>query len=281
MSVSVAHIDRWHAGDVREVFHATRNRAEAAFEAADGITELPAFGSWGGDASDAARDAIGRTRRDLDAHGNEALAVAQDVRKAADDIELVTSKLAQLRSDADHMGMTVDPVRNAIGPGPGSAGDPPIEIELKRMQLQSELDAILAEAVRVDQELASAIDTATGVAPVPDTPHDNRPEIQDALSRRLPEDALQFNHDAQRIEPVLPRHRRAGRHSVPHQAPGRLGRIRHGTFMIGGRDMTARRDPDAGCVDARKWSGEARIRSSGFSSAFSRECAEQSTCSRR
>ena len=201
MSVSVADIDCWDAGDVREVFHATRNRAEAAFEAADGITELPAFGSWGGDASDAARDAIGRTRRDLDAHGNEALAVAQAARKAADDIELVTSKLAQLRFDADHMGMTVDPVRNAIGAGPGSAGDPPIEIELKRMQLQSELDAVLAEAVRVDQELASTIDMATGVAPVPDTPHDNRREIQDALSRRLPEDALQFNHLWEQLTP--------------------------------------------------------------------------------
>jgi hypothetical protein len=77
VTVSVEEIDRWDAGDVREVFHASRDRAEAAREAANGIAELPAFGSWGGEASEAAKDAIGRTRRDLDAHANEALAVAQ------------------------------------------------------------------------------------------------------------------------------------------------------------------------------------------------------------
>ena len=77
MSISVEEIDRWDAGDVREVFHATRSRAEAAREAADGIAELPAFGSWGGGASEAAKNALGRTRLDLDAHGNESLAVAR------------------------------------------------------------------------------------------------------------------------------------------------------------------------------------------------------------
>ena len=61
----------------REVFHATRSRAEAAFEAANGIAQLPAFGTWGGDASEAAKEAVERTRKDLDAHGQEALAVAQ------------------------------------------------------------------------------------------------------------------------------------------------------------------------------------------------------------
>lgn len=45
MSVFVEEIDRWNAGDVREVFNATRSRAEAAREAANGIAELPAFGS--------------------------------------------------------------------------------------------------------------------------------------------------------------------------------------------------------------------------------------------
>jgi Lipoprotein confined to pathogenic Mycobacterium len=51
VTVSVADIDRWDAGDVREVFHAARSRAEAAFEARDGIATLPAFGTWGGDAA--------------------------------------------------------------------------------------------------------------------------------------------------------------------------------------------------------------------------------------
>ena len=63
MTVSVEEIDRWDAGDVREVFHATRSRAEAAFQAANGIAQLPAFGTWGGEASEAAKEAVERTRR--------------------------------------------------------------------------------------------------------------------------------------------------------------------------------------------------------------------------
>ncbi|MDT5196167.1 MAG: hypothetical protein QOH20_2921 [Mycobacterium sp.] len=193
MTVSVEEIDRWDAGDVREVFHATRSRAEAAREAANGIAELPAFGSWGGEASEAARDAIGRTRRDLDAHGNEALEVARAASVAADDVEQVKSRLAQLRSEADRLGMVVDTVSNTVEPGPGSAGADPMEVMLKQMRLQPDLDAILAEAARVDQELARAVNMAIGEAPIGDTPHDNRPEIQDALSRPLPEDPQQFN----------------------------------------------------------------------------------------
>ena len=167
MTVSVEEIDRWDAGDVREVFHATRSRAEAAFEAADGIENLPAFGTWGGSASEAAKEAIGRTRQDLDAHGNEALAVARAASKAADDIEQVKSDLAQIRADADHMGMAIDPVDNAAVPGPGSAGAAPMEIALKQMQLQKRLNEILADAARVDAELAEAIEMAVGVEPIP------------------------------------------------------------------------------------------------------------------
>jgi hypothetical protein len=168
MTVSVEDIDRWNGGDVREVFHATRSRAEAAFEASNGIADLPAFGTWGGDASDAAKEAIGQTRRDLDAHGNEALAVSRAASAAADDVEQVKCDLAQLRADADSLGMAIDPIGNTVVPGPGSAGADPMELLLKQMQLQDRLDKILADAARVDAELAKAIDMAIGKEPIPD-----------------------------------------------------------------------------------------------------------------
>jgi hypothetical protein len=168
VTVSVEDIDRWNAGDVREVFHATRSRAEAAFEAANGIAELPAFGTWGGQASEAAEAAIGQTRRDLDAHGNEALAVSKAAGKAADDVERVKSDMAQLRADAESLGMAIDPIGNTVVPGPGSAGADPMELLLKQIQLQDRLDKILADAALVDAELAKAIDMALGKEPIPD-----------------------------------------------------------------------------------------------------------------
>jgi alpha/beta hydrolase family protein len=198
VTVSVADIDRWDAGDVREVFHATRNRAEAAFEAADGIATLPAFGTWGGDAARAAQQAVDQTRKDLDAHGNEVIAVARAANKAADDIQQVKNDLEQLRADAASLGMRVDAASSTISPAVQMS---PMESMLKVAQLQPRLDAILATAVKVDAELAGAISMATGETPLPDAPHDNRPEIQDALSKPLPEDPQKFTELWEQLTP--------------------------------------------------------------------------------
>ncbi|MEH3138796.1 MAG: alpha/beta hydrolase [Mycobacterium kyogaense] len=166
MTVSAADIDRWDPGDVREVFHATRSRAEAAAEAANGIAQLPAFGSWGGDAAEAARAAVGKTRKDLDAHGNEALAVARAADKAADEIEAVKNKLANLRERAHQLGMELDSVSNTFVPAAGSQLDT-ADVALAEAELQPQLTALLAEAASIDDELAAAINMATGKTPIP------------------------------------------------------------------------------------------------------------------
>lgn len=195
MTVSVEDIDRWDAGDVREVFNATRSRAEAAFEASNGIAELPAFGTWGGEASEAAKESVGQTRKDLDAHGNEALAVAQAASKAADDIDAVKASLAQLRADAASHGFEVDPIGNQILPAPALQANmiEMLAAESTREALQARLAGILADAAGVDQELARAIAMATGASPIPESPAID-PVVQDILSKPLPEDIQQF-HD--------------------------------------------------------------------------------------
>ncbi|BBZ06859.1 hypothetical protein MDOR_10280 [Mycolicibacterium doricum] len=166
MTVSVADIHRWDPGDVREVFHATRSRAEAAYEAADGITQLPAFENWGGDAATAAQDANDRLRVDLDAAGNEALAVAHAASDAADGMERIKSALSQLESDASDGGYQIDPATSRVIPGPVPKA--PMLIAIAEMaELQARLDAILADAALVDDDLASAINMATGQAPIP------------------------------------------------------------------------------------------------------------------
>lgn len=60
---------------------------------------------------------MGQTRKDLDAYGNEALAVAQAARKAADEIDAVKALLAQLRADAASQGFEIDPIGNQVVPG--------------------------------------------------------------------------------------------------------------------------------------------------------------------
>lgn len=191
MALTVADIERWNAGDVREVFHAATGRAQAAFDAADGLASLPAFASWGGEAAEAAKEAIGQTRRDLDAHGNEALVVANAARSAADNIERIKSELATLKADAEALDMEIDPVSNTVVAGPRFRGNA-MALLLKQEQLQARLDTIVAEANLVDAALANAINMADGTTPIPPSLHANDPEVQQALSKPLPEDPKEF-----------------------------------------------------------------------------------------
>ncbi|MGB3481903.1 MAG: hypothetical protein WBB07_06750 [Mycobacterium sp.] len=54
MTLTIADIERWDAGDAREVFHAASCRALAVQAPTNGIAELPDFTTWGGEAAEAA-----------------------------------------------------------------------------------------------------------------------------------------------------------------------------------------------------------------------------------
>jgi hypothetical protein len=191
-ALTVADIDRWSADAVREVFHAAVARGQATLEAAHQLHSLAVFDTWQGATAQARRHAGASIRLDLDAHGNESLAVARAAGKAADDIARVQSALTTLRRDAAELEMTIDRATNTVM-ALSNFGGPPMAALIAEMQLQRRLDAIVAEADSADQELASAIDMADGDRPVPPGPHDNRPRIREALSGPLPGDPKQFN----------------------------------------------------------------------------------------
>jgi uncharacterized protein YukE len=91
--LSVADIDRWQPGDVREVFHAARSRNEANQLASHALATLPAFQSWGGAAADAAKE----LRRAWTGRSAEALA-RRAPRWTANSTALVT----QMGDHAEH-----------------------------------------------------------------------------------------------------------------------------------------------------------------------------------
>jgi Alpha/beta hydrolase len=192
VTLPVVDIDRWSAEAVREVFHAAGARGQATLEASRQLSSLAVFDTWEGATAEARKHTNAAIREDLDAHGNESLAVARAAGKAAEGIEHVQSELRSLRHDAAELHMTIDPLTDKVVPSATFSG-PPIAALIAEMQLQPRLDAILAEANAVDAELATAIDMADGDVPIPTKPHDNRPRIQDALSEPLPDDPKKFN----------------------------------------------------------------------------------------
>ncbi len=195
----VADIDRWSVEAVQTVFHAAGARGQATLAASRQLSSLAVFDSWVGATAEARKHTIAEIRHDLDAHGNESLAVARAAASAADGIERVQSELRTLRHDAAELQMTIDPMANKVLPnamfnGPPTAG-------LVALQLQSRLDAIVAEANTIDAELATAIYRAGGDSTIPPRPHGSRPPIQDALSEPLPDDPRKFNELWNRLTP--------------------------------------------------------------------------------
>jgi hypothetical protein len=90
--------------------------------------------------------------------------VAQAAAGAADGIEHVQAELRTLRHDAASIHMTINAMANTVIPDSTFNG-PPMEALVAERQLQPRLDAIVAQANTVDQQLASAIDMADGDLP--------------------------------------------------------------------------------------------------------------------
>jgi Alpha/beta hydrolase len=229
VTLTVADIDRWRAEAVREVFHAAGARGHATLDAARELASLAVFDTWQGAAAQARRHNSASIRSDLDAHGNESLAVARAAARAADDIVHVQSQLNALRRDAAELQMTIDCRTDKVVPSSNFDG-PPTAALIAEIQLQHRLDTIVAEANSADQELAHAIDMADGDQPIPPGPHDNRPLIQDSLSRPLPDDPKRFNELWNLLSPeekdwLYRKDHDIGNHAgMPWDSPDRLGR---------------------------------------------------------
>ncbi len=185
MVLSVADVDRWNAEAVREVFHAAVARSRSAFGASRKLASLSVFATWQGTTRDAAAQQNAAIRQDLDAYGNEALAVALAARKAADEIEKVKADLTKLRADAAAADLEVGAASGqmmAIAESRYTAAEW-ARMREWRTELQTRLNAIVAEANSVDQELAAAITMADGDVAC----------AQQAVPAPLPQDPKQFN----------------------------------------------------------------------------------------
>jgi hypothetical protein len=162
VTLPVADIDRWNAESVRVVFHAANARGHITLEASRQLGTLSVFDTWEGATAEARKHTNAAIRQDLDAHGNESLAVARAAGKAADGIERVQSALRTLRRDAEELQMTIDTLSNKVRPSATFNG-PPTAALIAELQLQQRLDAITTEANAIDAELATAINMADEV----------------------------------------------------------------------------------------------------------------------
>ncbi|MCV7258541.1 alpha/beta hydrolase [Mycobacterium shimoidei] len=190
MTVSLADVDRWDVGCLRQVSTALGKRGASAHEVKTGLSRLPLIASWQGSSGDAARASLDKLSTHLAAHADEMQAVGAAIGKSADEIQSVKDTLSGIDRDADAWGFKIDRATGTVTPGDSLDMDHPTN-QQHQAELETRITKVLADANTADADLARAISTAGHDAT---GPFEDRPDVRAVLSGPLPDDPTQF-HD--------------------------------------------------------------------------------------
>lgn len=163
----IADIDRWDTGAIATVFGISTNIADYSLTTSGHLGNLSVFETWNSDASDAARESVGKTRKDLDRHSEIAKKVGDAARKAEQEVQEVKNALRKLRADIAAAGFVLDPHTDVISdPHPERTecmtDEAAQEYVATLERLNFELATVLTAAACADHDLATAIKNADG-----------------------------------------------------------------------------------------------------------------------
>lgn len=190
MTLTLADIDRWQPGEVREVATALAKRGASADEVKAGLSRLPLIASWQGSGGNAAKASLDKVSTHLAGHADEMHVISSAMSKAADEIQSVKDTLSGIDRDAHAWGFGIDRATGTVTPADGLDMDHPSNQQYLS-ELEARLGKVLADANTADADLARAITAADHDAT---GPAETRPDVRAALSGPLPDDPEQF-HD--------------------------------------------------------------------------------------
>ena len=150
-------VKRWDADAIHGVFQTATNRATTLQRLGDSLQQVHnTLSDWQGEAGDAFRADLGKTRRDIDADGQESKQVAVAVSRAEADVRSVKSELDGIDQAAEGYGWTITSDWR-IDPGNTMIGLDRLTLAAEQQLLQGQLDACKLHAHNADQELATAV----------------------------------------------------------------------------------------------------------------------------
>lgn len=156
MPITIADTDKWQPEDLRAVSKALSTRGASAEEVKAGLLKLPLVQSWIGFGGDAAREALDRLSKHLASHADEMQAASQAFAKAADEVEVVKTKISQIRTDAAAQGFVIDPMTGAVTPKDSSKVGS-LTFQLQIAELEQRIKSVLVEANAADVDLTRAL----------------------------------------------------------------------------------------------------------------------------
>lgn len=168
MGITLADVQNWQPEQIDEVSQAAAQRARTSGETAETLRNLSVFGTWKGEAGEAAQQAINQSATTLSLSQKEAFLVAMGAGKAAGDVRKVKNDLQSLldyANAAPHV--QIDLATNTVTP-PDTTGWPDEKIEALRAkteEVENRMVAVLAAAEEADADLARVLTAATGGEP--------------------------------------------------------------------------------------------------------------------
>ena len=168
MGITLADVQNWQPEQIDEVSQAAAQRARTSGEAAETLRNLSVFGTWKGEAGEAAQQAINQSATTLSLSQKEAFLVALGAGKAAADVRKVKNDLQALldyANAAPHV--QIDLATNSVIP-PDTTGMTEEQVEAlrtKTAEVENKMTAVLAAADEADADLARVLTAATGGDP--------------------------------------------------------------------------------------------------------------------
>lgn len=161
-ALSPSDVKRWDLNAIHAVFQTASGRAETLQQLGDNLNQVHSvLADWQGEAGEAFRVDLGKTRRDIEADGAESRQVAAAVSRAEADVRACKTELEDVERAADGYGWAITPDWR-IDVGNTGIGFDPISFAAEQQALQSELDACKTHAHGADHELATAVRGAVG-----------------------------------------------------------------------------------------------------------------------
>lgn len=165
-ALTPADVKRWDPDAIHGVFQTASNRAATLQRLGDNLQQVhDTLSDWHGDAGDAFRADLGKTRRDIEADGQESKQVAAAVSLAEADVRAVKSELDGIEQAAESYGFSITPDWR-IEAGMGAIGFDKLTLAAEEQLLQGQLDTCKLHAHNADQELANAVRGAVGDVPI-------------------------------------------------------------------------------------------------------------------
>jgi hypothetical protein len=164
----LADVQRWQPEQIDEVSEAAAQRARTSGQTAEALRNLSVFGTWKGEAGEAAQQAIQQSAAKLSISAKEAFLVSMGAQRCAQDARTVKNDLnSLLEYAAAAPPVQIDTATNTVIP-PDTTGWEEEDVQklaAKIADVENRMVAVLAAAEEADADLARVLTAATGGDP--------------------------------------------------------------------------------------------------------------------